>query len=439
MKAKRWVILAAVLATGVTLAHSQLVNGRFLTSFYSWRQFDTVGSSANNIRAFQTVQLSIAQGDISLHTYLQGSAGGTNDVGRVRFYNLYVDWSNIGKVVDLSLGRQAIYAGVGNGTIDGLRASAKFWQEKIRVTGFAGATVNNDFTRIRRDFHDNLSFGGQVVTTALPDLRFGISYLNRRQERDPYWTARTRDTSFVPVLYLVGNDSPAEEYGSVDASYTYQSLVSVYARYDHDFKLTRTFRGQGGARVNVTPELALTADYFYRAPHVTYNSIFSVFAQNSVSEIEGGVEYAVTPTLRAFGKYAFVSYPADNGITKDKNNRWTIGLNSVYGSFSYAGSDGYAGQLQSVSIQGAYPLWQRLVVPTLGVSYASYRLSADAPRDNALSILLGATLRPASAFSFDVQGQWMTNRIYKNDLRLHVRFMYWFAERLSIFRQEVSQ
>jgi hypothetical protein len=439
MKAKRWFVLAVVLATGVTLAQAQLVNGRFKTSMYAWQQFDTVGSSTNFVRAFQTVQLSIAQGDFSLHTYLQGAAGGTNDIGRVRFYNLYLNWSNIANVVDLSLGRQAVYAGVANGSIDGLRASARFWQDRIRVTGFAGATVNDDFTGIRKNIHDNTSFGGQIVTTAVPDLRFGVSYLNRSRDRDPYWAIRTRDTTFVPALYYIGNDSPAEEYGGADASYSYRSLFSVYGRYDYDFKLSRTFRGQGGARVNLTDEVAVTADFIYRAPHVLYNSIFSVFPQNSVSEIEGGVEYAVTPTLRAFGKYAYVSYPADNDIAKEKNDRWTIGLNSVYGSFSYAGSDGYAGQLESVNLQGSYPLLNRLVAPTLGVSYASYRLSADAPRDHALAVLLGVTVHPVNAFSVDVQGQWMTNSTYNRDMRLQVRLMYWFAERLSIFRQEVKQ
>jgi hypothetical protein len=439
MKAKRWFVLAVVLATGVTLAQAQLVNGRFMTSVYAWRQFDTVGSSINFVRAFQTVQLSIAQGDFSLQTYLQGAAGGTSGVGQVRFYNLYLNWSNIASMVDLSLGRQAVYAGVANGSIDGLKASARFWQDKIRVTGFVGATVANEFTGIRKNIHDNLSLGGQVITTALPDFRIGISYLNRREERDPYVALRVRDTTFERALYYIETDSFAEEYGSADVSYVYQALFSLYGRYDYDFNLSRTSRGQGGARVNITNALALTADYIYRAPHVLYNSIFSVFPQNSVSEIEGGIEYAVTPTLRAFGKYAYVSYPANNDISKDKNNRWTVGLNSVYGSFSYAGSDGYAGQLQSLSLQGSYPLLNRLVTPSLGVSYASYRLSADAPRDNALAVLLGATLRPVNAFSCDIQGQWMTNRVYSGDMRLQVRLMYWFAERLSIIRQEVKQ
>jgi len=433
MKAKHWVFSALLLATGVQFAAAQLVNGRFATSFYSWKQYDTVGIGVNYLRAYQTIQLSVAQGDVALHTYLMAAAGGTSDVGRVRAYNLYVDWSNIDSVLDLSLGRQAIYAGVGNGTIDGLRASARFLENKVRVTAYAGAGVNPDFTGIRKNIHDNNSFGGQVVTTAVENLRFGLSYMNRHEEKDPYWTLRARDSSFVPVPYYIANENQAEQYGSADASYSYGSLLSVYGRYDYDFNLSRTFRGQGWARVNVTDALAFTGEYMYRAPRVAYNSIFSVFTLNSVNELEGGVEYTFTPALRAFARYANVKY------SDDRNNRWTVGLNTTYGSFSYSGSDGYAGQLQALSIQGAYPVLDRLVTPTLGISYASYRFSSDSPRDDALALLVGAVLRPSRAFSADVQGQLMANRVYRNDMRLQVRLMYWFAERLSIFSQEVDQ
>ncbi len=437
MNAKRMALLAVLLpAFGVSLLQAQLVSGRFVTSFYTWKQFDTVGASAAYLRAFQTVQLSVAQGDVALHTNIQGVtnfAKEFGEVGRVRFVNLYLTWANIGKALDLSLGRQAVYAGVANGNIDGVRATARFGQDHFRITGFAGATVSEEFTGIRKNFHDNLSFGGQFITTVVRDLRLGLSYLNRNQERDPYWALRARDTTFAAVPYYVATDSPAEQYGSVDAYYTSTTLFTVYGRYDYDFNLSQTFRGQGSARVNVTPSLALTGDYIYRSPRVLYNSIFSVFPLNTVTELEGGVEYAFKPTLRAFAKYGYVKY------SDDKSNRWTLGVNTAYGSLSYSGSGGYAGQLQSVSLQGAYPLLGRMVTPTLGVSYASYRLSAEAPRENALAVLLGATLRPVPAFSVDVQGQWLANRFYNNDTRLQVRLMYWFAERLSIFRQEVNQ
>ena len=435
MNPKRLILLSLLGALCVASGRAQLVSGRFVTSFYTWQKFDTVGVSKTYLRAFESVQLSAAQGAFSLHTFLQGAANGTNsfgDLGKVRVYNLYLTWADIADAVELDLGRQALFAGVASGTIDGARATARFWDQKIRVTGFAGATVSDDFTGIRKDIHDNNSVGGQILTTAVEDLQFGLSFMRRRQEQDPYWTVRARDTSFAPVPYYIANDPLAEEYGSADAYYTLGDRASLYGRYDYDFLLSKTSRGEGGARVNITDVLALTADYIYRSPNVSYNSIFSVFTMSSVSEFEGGVEYGFTPRLRGFARMAFVSY------TDDKSHRWTLGVSSGYGSLSYSGSDGYAGQLQSVSVDGAYPLCDRMVIPTLGLSYASYRLSSVDTRDNALSVVLGTILRPMNAFSVDLQGQWLTNKVLAHDARLQAKLNYWFSDRLSLLGEEVN-
>ena len=153
MLPKRLALLFLLIIVYVCGSDAQLVNGRFVTSFYTWNNFDTVGVSNTRLRAYQTVQFSAAQGDISLHTFLQGAmnaVGSFGDVGRVRFYNMFLSWNNIGNAVDLDLGRQAIYGGVGSGTIDGLHARARLWQDRITVTGFGGATVNDDFTGVQK-------------------------------------------------------------------------------------------------------------------------------------------------------------------------------------------------------------------------------------------------------------------------------------------------
>jgi hypothetical protein len=434
VKRRALTALLPLLLLGAGSAHAQLVNGRFTTSFYTFQRFDTVGTSKTYLRAFQSVQLSMAQQDFSLHAYLLGAVNGTNqfgDNGNVRFYNLYLRWANIARMLDLSFGRQAVYAGVGNGTIDGLTARARILNDQITLTGYGGASVNDNYTGVRNDWHDNLNLGGQVVTTLVPCARIGLSYMNKREEVDPYWTLRARDTTYVPLPYYIANESIARQLGSADASWWYGDIVSVYGRYDYDFNYKQTSRGQGSVRVNVTPALALTGDYTYRKPQISFNSIFSVFTLNSTSQVEGGLEYGFTPLLRVFGKLGVVSYTDTTSMT------WTLGLNSGYGSVSYSGGTGYAGQLESFSVQAAYPLCDRLLVPSLGVSWASYRLSAEDPKENALAILAGATVRPTRNFSCDVQGQWMTNKLYSRDMRLQVKLMYWFAERVSLFSQEV--
>ena len=433
MASKHTILLFFLIVFGVSLSSAQLVSGRFVTSFYTWQKFDTVDVSKTYLRAFQTVQLSVAQGDVSVHTYLQGTMNASSafgDVGRLRVYNLYLKWANILKVAELDLGRQAVYAGVGNGTIDGALVRVRLLRDQVVVTGYGGATVPAELGGVRKNFHDNYQFGGQVVTTMLPGLRAGLSYMNRHESRDPYWTLRARDTTFNPVPYYVSYESDAEQYGSVDLYYSGTNF-SLYGRYDQDFEFDKTSRGQAGARVNVTGALALTADYIHRAPRLSFNSIFSAFTLNPVDEIEGGVEYGFTPLFRAFGKVASVSY------SDQKSHRWTLGVNAGYGSISYSGGDGYAGQLQSFNVQGVCPLLENRLIPSAGVSFASYRFSPDNPtRDKAWAVVLGATVRPEKAFSFDVQGQWLTNKIMKRDMRLFLKFNYWFAERLSIFREE---
>ncbi len=443
MNFQRLACLVLLLSCGIGAATAQLVNGRFTTSFYTFERFDTVGSSKTYVRAFQGVQLSATQGDFSLQTYMLGAVNGTSefgDNGRVRFYNLFLRWANIGKMGELSLGRQAVYAGAGNGTIDGLSARVKFLDDKFTVRGYAGSVVNQDYTGIRKNWHDNLSFGGQVVTTVIPAARIGLSYMNRKQEQDPYWTMRNRDTTFTPVPYYVAPLPENEELGSADVSYDFGEIATAYGRYDYDFNYKNTARGQGAVRVHATPALAFTGEYIYRKPHVSFNSIFSAFTLNAVSEIEGGVEYSVKPVpgqlcglpFFVFAKIGYVSY------TDDKSLRWTLGWSTTYGSMSYSHGSGYAGDIHTFNLQGSYPLCDRMLIPTVGLSMVRYRLSPEAPSEDALAILAGATVRPLKQFSFDLQGQWMKNKLYDRDMRLQVRLNYWFAERLSLFAQEVK-
>ncbi|HMK38547.1 MAG TPA: hypothetical protein VK569_04345, partial [Bacteroidota bacterium] len=208
MKRRAITLLMPLLLLVAPSTPAQLVNGRLTTSFYTFERFDTVGTSNTYLRAYQSVQLSVVQQDFSLNTYFQGAVNGTNefgDNGVVRFYNLYLRWANIGKMLDLSLGRQAVYAGAGNGTIDGLTARARILKDQITLTGYGGATVADEYTGVRKDWHDNLDFGGQVITTLIPGARVGLSYMNMREQADPYWTLRARDTTYAPLPYYIAN------------------------------------------------------------------------------------------------------------------------------------------------------------------------------------------------------------------------------------------
>ena len=110
----------------------------------------------------------------------------------------------------------------------------------------------------------------------------------------------------------------------------------------------------------------------------------------------------------------------------------TLGLNTSYGSLNFRNSFGYAGELTSVSIHTSRSICNNLITPSVGLAYTNYKLSADAEANNIISALAGVNIRPWRTLSFDLQGQFSDNKIYKNDLRLFFKINYWFNTNLDL-------
>ncbi len=405
------------------------MNGRFITSLYTWEQFDTVNASKKFLRGFQSAIFDVAQGNFSVHTHFQAAATLKKDLDETpdyRLFYLYGRWKNIGNVVDLSVGRLPYFAGVGNGTLDGALTNLNLAEKKIRVTVYGGARVPADLSiESWGPLKNNFVVGGQVVTTPIEGGRLGVSYVNRFREKPGYWTVRP-DSLFNPVTFYVDPTAAKEQYASGDASY-HISSVSFYGRYDYDLNFNRTLRSQLGARVYATDELFVSGDFIHRTPRLDYNSFFSVFTHSSVDEFEAGCDYVLMPALRVFLRGAYVKYDDDN------SNRYTVGIAHNYVALTYRGTTGHPGELASVSVQGTYPLCERTIMPTAGLTYSSYKLNASSPRNEAIAGSLGVIVRPIETFSVDVQGQLLKNNIYSQDVRLFVSLNYWFAQQLGLF------
>ena len=112
---KKLLTLTALVVLFASGAYAQRLQARFVTSAYAWQRQDTIGKSSQHLYGYETMQLSLAGEQLSLHTYLQGFndfAGPLSNKPTLRLYNLYFKWANIGNMLDVSLGRQAVFAGV---------------------------------------------------------------------------------------------------------------------------------------------------------------------------------------------------------------------------------------------------------------------------------------------------------------------------------------
>ncbi|RCK77563.1 MAG: hypothetical protein IGBAC_1872 [Ignavibacteriae bacterium] len=408
---------------------SQIVNGRFSTSVYSFEKFDTIGISSSYWRAFQTFQLDVTKERYSLHSLIQGNAnfsGDVDEISNIKFYNLYFKIKKIFNVADFNLGRQYIFGGIANGLIDGAAIKLSLYDNKLILKSFGGAIVNKELKpEITKSLRNNYLLGFHLIGSPVNDLSLSVSYMNRHRERLQYNTIRPDTLGFV-YNQLIGYPSSAEQFISGDVDYNFLNYGRLYARYDYDINMVQTSRLQFGTKVLVTNQIALIGEYIRRTPRLYFNSIFYVFQSNNTEEVEGGIEFSYKPNMKFYAKFANVQYSGD------KANRYTIGMSTEYGSLFYAGSNGYAGELSSVSAQIFYPLLERRIIPTISVSRSSYKLTKNSDRYESFTGVFGAAVNLIKNISFDAQIHWLNNKVYKDDLRFLFKASYFFSQKLNI-------
>ena len=408
-------------------ASAQMTTGRLTTSFYGFEGRDTALAKVLYLRAYENVYVNAATENYSFNM----NAMVSNDFGatlstdpELRVNSFLMKIKNIGGIADLTAGRQFVFAGVGSGLIDGISGTARFLDRSLAVTGYGGSNVIQS-REIRKSYiGSNGLFGGQVTYAPMEEGVIGISYMNKRWQRKPY-TALRMDSLFNPYAIVINSRPNEEELASVDVEYAHEQMFSVQAKSDYDFHSEEIAKVQTFARVGVMKELNVTGEYIYRQPRVAYNSIFSVFNINSTKEIEGGLEYRPLAKTFIFARFANVDY------VDESSQRLVVGGTYDFLSATYTQNFGYAGELNGVSVQAAYPMMERTFTPMCALGFASYKLDKTAPASDVVNGTLGVNYRPGQTLSTDFQLQWMSNPQYKSDMRIFLKINYWFSEQLN--------
>src|SRR3972149_6195005 len=147
-------------------------------------------------------------------------------------------------MADLSIGRQAVFAGVGTGTIDGGLATMRFLDSKVKVVGYYGSLPSLGYkAALIENAADNSMMGGQLVVAPVEFAQASVSYMKRNMRPETYFGTR-RDSLFNPYLVEIKPSATAEEYLSGDLSLDYKEIVSGYARFDYDLLLEKNSRFQ---------------------------------------------------------------------------------------------------------------------------------------------------------------------------------------------------
>jgi len=418
-------IFFALLILLPVLNFGQNINGRISSALYTFERYDSENSSEKYIRTFENIGLNFNIGNFSLitRTNLEANIGNSLDNDpRVRFYNLYFEARKVFDIASVKIGRQSNFNNVAGGLFDGI--DMKLEKLDFTLSGFFGGNVpayqKLEFTD---DLKNDYILGGKIETGIIQNTRFALSYINKNFKAVDY-TALRLNSDLDPVQILIQQKSNQYKFLSGEASYFLDKVCNIYARYDYDINFEATSKFEISGRYEQIEGLGIDIYYNYREPLIRYNSIFSVFDYGNTYEIEGGLDYKFFDGFTLLGKFAYVKYQDDN------SERFTAGVSTSYGSFIYRKNLGYSGELDAISLFAGHPLFGGFITPSAGIAYTSYKLSEDDEKNNLTSVIAGFNLRPWKVFSLDLQGQYMDNKIYKNDFRLLLKINYWFNTNL---------
>jgi hypothetical protein len=415
-------ILLFFLASGLMIAElPQSLNGRFSSSVYTFERFDTAGASNTQARSFQMLSFNFGKENIWLRSNLNLEYDIANKLKsdpRFRVYNLYVDIQKIFDVASLKLGRQPLFNSIAGGVFDGATIGLNYSQYKFQFY-YGGNVPAYQKLELTDNWSDNYLLGGEFTVFALTDWRFSAKYINKNFASQSYTTVRL-DPELNPINVLIENNSNQYQFISGEASYYKQKFGSGNIRYDYDLNFNTSSRFEISGRYEQIKNLGITAYYNYREPRVRYNSIFSVFDYGNTWEIEGGLDYLIDNKYTVIGKFANVTYK------DERSQRVTLGVSSPYGTITGRKNFGYAGEMDAISFYTATTQLDGLITPSLGFSYTRYKSAKNDPYNELVSVLGGTNIRPFKTLSFDLQGQFINNKIYKNDWRLFFKINYWF-------------
>lgn len=418
-------LLFALLIILPAAAFGQNINGRLSSALYTFERYDSQNSSEKYIRTFENIGLNFNLGRFSLitRTNIEANLGNSLDNDpRVRFYNLYVEARKLFDVATVKIGRQSNFNNVAGGLFDGIDLKLEKWD--FAISGFFGGNVPAfQKLELTDDWKNDYIMGGKLETGIIPNARLAVSYIDKNFKAVDY-TALRINNNLDPIQVLIQQKSNQYKFVSGEVSYYMNNLFNIFAQYDYDLNFNETSKFEITGRYEQIKDLGVEFYYNYRQPLIRYNSIFSVFDYGNTYEIEGGLDYKFFDWLTVYGKFADVKYQ------EASSQRYTLGFNSEWGSVSYRKNLGYAGELDAVSFYAGHSFFNGFFTPSVGVSFTNYKLSDDAEKNNLTSILAGFNLRPWKNFSVDLQGQYMDNKIYKNDFRVLAKINYWFNTNL---------
>ncbi|MBN2009529.1 hypothetical protein JW960_09320 [candidate division KSB1 bacterium] len=419
---KYWITLCLIclLAFGPVIVQAQIISARFNTTVYSWEQQLLNDETANHMRAYQVAQFSVAKFGVkglSFHTYLNMSSDFAEkavDDPRVWMYNCYLRYQAI-KSLDVSVGRQRVYAGVGYGTIDGLQLKY-IYQDWASLKVYAGTMAPlRDTFEIGDMNADELSWGFHLTTSKWKRIRAGLSFAQQSRVAVPYSKAGVFSGAYrldQPVSAL------QRQLVGIDLKGIVTSNIKVQTRLDYNFSVHEIKRSDIGCTYQST-KFEVGVDYIYRTPYFDYNSIFWVFDVKPNTEIGLKGQYK-------WQAHRFHANVANISFDGESSQRLGIGWSWKTLFLGLHNRSGFGGDMTGLTASYQYPIQKILSLIVSGNLY-NYKLYDGAESETAFAGTIGVNTRLGKRLSLLGQLHYLNNVYFSSDMRFFVQANYAFT------------
>lgn len=426
MKTKHILVLVLIFVSAI--AKAQSVNFSLSTYFYSWERADSINNDfkTTHLKGYQNMLFGVTQKKWSLNSSLLAQEDIVKESGDgfdYSFYNLYIKGTSLWNALDVGIGRQYVFAGVGNTSVDGLSLRYKAGMNKqyqLSVYGGALTPGNYDFQSYPA-FHNNFIFGSKFSYYGDQGFTGSLSYLIKRKKYDPYYAPRI-DSMYKTTEELIVTDSRDQQLIGLNLNYTGKKNYTIFGKAFYDVYLEKFYQAEFNISYPVK-NFRISADYTYRGAQLTYNTTFWTMAQfwplSHYQLLEGSVDYTLSNGMNLFASLSNVFYIDDNSL------KYQAGFKSPGYGLYYVGYSGY-----SRESNGAVGYFYRQLIPeklsgNITLNYSNYNLGDYSSNyENQFSGILGIAYRPNRQFTIDAQGQFLANRIYSIDSRFLLGVTY---------------
>ena len=378
-------------------------NGRIGNSIYVFENQNSATKKSNTVtRLYQTLRFttkfkSLSNLKVNLSGRVLSELNGEDlaDEYRYRAYRLSLSGNSLfNNQLDFELGRQFLHPGLVLGGLDGLnlvyRPSAKM---AIQIYGGVESHLLKAVNIYNAE--DALVYGGTLRYNKFFNTNAQLVYLQKQSSNEAIWQ--------IAGLNL--------------ANYSVKNLSFILQAH-YDFVNSRLHRLYASSTYRLKN---LSANIYYKQqqPQIYGNSYFQIFKVSDYQLLGLNLAYRLNKRFTLNGSMQGVQLEEGFG------NRYMLSMEDPNGSLGFIYETGDLGEQLGLMLDYGYEVLPDLIA-SFSIDYSRYRFEEVYEFDKQLANALRLDYRFTKNWRFDLEYQWLNNRIMDSDQRIlnHIQFIW---------------